>query len=156
MSMLWCAVQTWQILFFSNRLFDATAVPVLPLIVSRFALIDAPLAALLEHVLTAHPNTLVILLGDHGNRDHSEGSAAEQTSMVLPYLSMLVPTQLLRANPLADSALASNRFSLTTCYDLYTTIRHLVKAQRSSSGIGGGERSSGSGRNGGSGVSGGR
>lgn len=86
--------------------------------------LDASLEHALGRLLAAHPNTVVMLLGDHGlHMGLYPLTHAGSLEHHLPALFLVLPRALLAAaHRNVSEALAHNEQALITAYDLYRTL----------------------------------
>jgi len=88
---------------------------------------DADMAKFLDKTLTDHPNTIVLLIADHGlHMGPYAVSPAGKVEQMMPLLITVWPTQFTNKHPEVKEALKHNQQSLTTHFDVYKTLHHVI------------------------------
>ncbi|KAK7864712.1 hypothetical protein R5R35_010964 [Gryllus longicercus] len=90
--------------------------------INEVQVIDAPFHALLEGLWRggALRNTLVMILGDHGNRfDAIRATVLGRVEERMPYLAVALPPALRAAKPFLEEGLRNNNASFISWYDVY-------------------------------------
>jgi len=93
----------------------------------RIREVDQSLKKFLEYVTLEHPNTAVMILGDHG-LGYGDFAKTDNGKLEykLPALMWAMPSYVLSSRPNLAAALDLNQERLVTGFDLYHTIAHLA------------------------------
>ncbi len=89
--------------------------------------VDTELASFLQVVLQENKNLVVFVLGDHGKPLHKDPShLASYYETLLPFLSVVMPTWLLREQPQIMANLISNQQRYLVQADLHLSMKSLL------------------------------
>ncbi|XP_078575494.1 uncharacterized protein LOC144861453 [Branchiostoma floridae x Branchiostoma japonicum] len=89
--------------------------------------LDDRMEALLQDALSEDPNLVVFLFGDHGKSYHRFAShLGGHYETLLPFLSIILPTWLLRERPAILKNLAANQRKYIVHLDLHKTMKSLL------------------------------
>ncbi|XP_019632430.1 PREDICTED: uncharacterized protein LOC109476045 [Branchiostoma belcheri] len=93
--------------------------------------LDDRMVALLHGALSEDPNLVVFLFGDHGKSYHRFAShLGGHYETLLPFLSIILPTWLLRDRPAILKNLAANQRKYIVHLDLHKTMKSLLHYPR--------------------------
>eukprot|EP00929_Paragymnodinium_shiwhaense_P022756 TRINITY_DN14444_c2_g1_i1.p1 TRINITY_DN14444_c2_g1~~TRINITY_DN14444_c2_g1_i1.p1 ORF type:complete len:429 (-),score=36.40 TRINITY_DN14444_c2_g1_i1:222-1508(-) len=82
--------------------------------------IDRSVRDHLETMLKAYPDLTIMVMADHG----AVNKACDQKA---PFMTLILPRLLLDAHPTIESALEQNRRKVTSPFDVFVTLRHLLQ-----------------------------
>lgn len=94
----------------------------------RIRLLDDNLAAFIKQHYATRPSTVMLIVGDHGRPLGKFARTPQgQLEYKLPAMFWTVPNSFLREYPSFGHAMRANTKRVTSQYDVYETLRHLLK-----------------------------
>ena len=94
---------------------------------SVMRMVDDSLEQFLRNIYQTDPNTVVVLMSDHGSHSHflTKFSKFSQLDHHLALMMMMMPKSMLENDPTLKGKLESSEQSLVTAFSIYETLRHL-------------------------------